>query len=85
MKQKYIKSDIAIVKFQFMYMTRPHLRVREEFLTALCRNIEKLELSKQSELEFLALAIAAFKAKMARRQEICSIALCALDALIHAV
>ena len=43
-----------------MYMTRPHLKVGEKFLDALCKNIKELELSEELENSFLALAIKAF-------------------------
>lgn len=75
------RVNIAVIKFQFLYMMRPNLHVRERFLDALCRNIQNLKLSKNLELEFLALAIKAFGSKLKQRQELCSLALDALDAL----
>ena len=70
-----------LVVLQFMYMTRPHLKVGERFLDALCTNIKKLSLSEELEISMLALAIKAFGAKLTQRQELCGRALDALDVL----
>lgn len=77
MKQKD-KGKIEIVKFQFVYMLRPNLHVKERFFEGLVQNIKNLKLPDRLEIEFLALAIKAFGSRLKQRQELCSLALNAL-------
>jgi hypothetical protein len=81
MKQENEIAKIAVVKFQFLYMLRPNLHVKERFFEGLVDNIKNLKLSDRLEIEFLALAIKAFGSKLKQRQELSSLALDALDAL----
>lgn len=81
MNEKNEISEIAVVKFQFLYMLRPNLHVKERFFEALAENIKNLKLPDRLEIEFLTLAIKAFGSKLRQRQELCSLALDALDAL----
>lgn len=77
-----IDTIIALVKFQFMYMTRSPLRVREAFLNRLTENIKDMKLQNEElETTFLALAIKAFGSKPEWRRELCERALDALDIL----
>ena len=74
-----------LVELQFMYMARPHSKVREAFLHALCKNITDMVkesgFSDELEIAFLALAIKAFGSKLSERKELCWRALDALDVL----
>lgn len=70
-----------LVALQFMYMTRPHLRVGKKFFDALCKNIKEFDLSEELENSMLALAIKAFGSKLSQRQELCGRALDMLDIL----
>lgn len=77
------KAPLSLVKFQFMYMTRSPLRVREAFLSRLIENIRDMKLQNEElETTFLALAIKAFGSKPEWRRELCGRALDALDILV---
>lgn len=78
-----MKADekISLVRLQFLYMCRPNLHVKERFFEALAENIKNLKLSDKLEIEFLALAVKAFGAKLKERQDLCLLALDALDVL----
>lgn len=49
-----------LVVFQFGYMTRSPLRVREGFLDRLIENIRNMALKQEDQTELMACAIAAF-------------------------
>jgi len=75
-------GPLAVVRFQFMYMTRSPLRVGEKFLDKLVQNIQDINLEhKELENSFLAVAIKAFGSKPDHRRELCSRAPDALEIL----
>ena len=80
------KGPLALTCFQFAYMSRPYLKVKESFLDKLFVNIgdigfrEMGETGVKLEDELLALAIRAFGArKLQDRQYLCGVALDALE------
>ena len=75
-------SSLAVVEFQFAYMTRSPFRVREGFLDKLIQNIREMDLNHEElEKRFIALAIRAFGSEPGFRRELCSKALEALEIL----
>jgi len=80
MKKLPVEAFFCLVKLEFAYMMH-NFRAGEKFLDALNKNIERLQLPKKLELNFMALAISAFGSKLSHRQLLCSRALDALDIL----
>ena len=77
-----MNKPLVLVRFQFMYMTRSPLRVREGFLDRLIQNIRDMQLENEElETTFLALAIKARGSDPEWRRELCGRALDALDIL----
>jgi hypothetical protein len=76
-----IIKELLLVKVQFMYMSRPNLKVKEHFLDALIQNIKDLKLSDDLENSLLALAIKAFGSKLRERELLCDRALDIIEAL----
>ena len=77
-----MNKPLVLVRFQFMYMTRSPLRVREGFLDRLIQNIRDMQLENEElERTFLAFAIKARGSAPEWRRELCGRALDALDIL----
>lgn len=78
---------LALTRFQVAYMSRPYLKVREEFLNKLFVNIGDIgfrdmpQIGGAIEDELIAMVIMAFGAKREDRAELCGKILDALDTL----
>jgi hypothetical protein len=82
-------TAIALTRFQIAYMTRPYLKVKEEFLNKLFENIAEIGFRKMGktgvklEDELIALVIRAFGSGLQERQNLCGHALEALEILVR--
>jgi hypothetical protein len=78
---------LALTRFQIAYMSRPYLKVGEEFLDKLFVNIGDIGFRKMGKVgvaledELIAIVIRAFGSKLRERQELCGQALDALETL----